>query len=147
MVSRILLKELGLGSLERSVLRSTTPSSSVSDKLLAEKKKLSLGRPGVDSHVKHETEVAVLQIDFLLNEGALITATSDDSLHLWNFRQKRPEIVHSLKFQKERITYMHLPVKSKWLYVGSERGNIHIVNVESFVLSGYVINWNKAIDV
>lgn len=37
---RILLKELGLGSLERSVLRSTTPSSSVSDKLLAEKKKL-----------------------------------------------------------------------------------------------------------
>ena len=46
-----------------------------------------------------------------------------------------------------RITCMHLPVKSKWLYVGSERGNIHIVNVESFVLSGYVINWNKAIDV
>ena len=61
-----------------------------------------MGRPGVDSQVRHETEVAVLQIDFLLNEGALITATSDDSLHLWNFRQKRPEIVHSLKFQKER---------------------------------------------
>ncbi|XP_065223799.1 syntaxin-binding protein 5 isoform X6 [Planococcus citri] len=106
-----------------------------------------LGRPGVDSQVRHETEVAVLQIDFLLNEGALITATSDDSLHLWNFRQKRPEIVHSLKFQKERITCMFLPVKSKWLYVGSERGNIHVVNVESFALSGYVINWNKAIDV
>lgn len=45
-----------------------------------------------------------------------------------------------------RITYCHLPFQSKWLYVGSERGNIHIVNVESFSLSGYVIMWNKAIE-
>lgn len=44
----------------------------------------------------------VLQIQFVINEGALVTATSDDSIHLWNIRQKRPEIVHSLKFQKER---------------------------------------------
>ncbi|TNN88741.1 Syntaxin-binding protein 5-like [Liparis tanakae] len=36
--------------------------------------------------------------------------------------------------------------ESKWLYVGTERGNTHIVNIESFVLSGYVINWNKAIE-
>ncbi|XP_046669379.1 syntaxin-binding protein 5 isoform X6 [Homalodisca vitripennis] len=106
-----------------------------------------LGRPGVDSHVRHETDAAVVQIVFLMNEGALVTATADDSLHLWNFRQKRPEVVHSLKFQRERITYMHLPLQSKWLYVGSERGNIHVVNIESFVLSGYVINWNKAIEV
>lgn len=46
-----------------------------------------------------------------------------------------------------RITCMHLPVRSKWLYVGSERGNIHIVHVETFALSGYIINWNKAIEV
>lgn len=61
-----------------------------------------LGRPGVDSHVRHETDAAVVQIVFLTNEGALVTATADDSLHLWNFRQKRPEVVHSLKFQRER---------------------------------------------
>lgn len=45
---------------------------------------------------------AVLQLQFLINEGALVSATSDDVLHLWNIRQKRPEIVHSLKFQRER---------------------------------------------
>ncbi|KAI5700104.1 hypothetical protein M8J75_014311 [Diaphorina citri] len=106
-----------------------------------------LGRPGVDAHVRHETDAAVIQMQFLTNEGALITATADDSLHLWNFRQKRPEIVHSLKFQRERITYIHLPLQSKWLYVGTEKGNIHVVNIESFTLSGYIINWNKAIDV
>lgn len=106
-----------------------------------------LGRPGVDAHVRHETDAAVIQMQFLTNEGALITATADDSLHLWNFRQKRPEVVHSLKFQRERITYIHLPLQSKWLYVGTEKGNIHVVNIESFTLSGYIINWNKAIDV
>ncbi|RZC34001.1 syntaxin-binding protein 5 [Asbolus verrucosus] len=42
---------------------------------------------------------------------------------------------------------MHLPLQSKWLYVGTERGNVHVVHIESFVLSGYVINWNKAIEV
>lgn len=45
-----------------------------------------------------------------------------------------------------RVTFCHLPFQSKWLYVGTERGNIHIVNVESFTLSGYVIMWNKAIE-
>ncbi|CAB3362639.1 Hypothetical predicted protein [Cloeon dipterum] len=105
-----------------------------------------LGRPGVDSHMQHETDAAVIQIQFLTNEGALVTATSDDSIHLWNFRQKKPEVVHSLKFQREKITYIHLPLQSKWLYVGTDKGNIHVVNIENFQLSGYVINWNKTID-
>ncbi|XP_044739568.1 syntaxin-binding protein 5 isoform X2 [Chrysoperla carnea] len=125
-----------------------------------------LGRPGVDAHAKHESPLAtaavnipgaegppptltcgaVLQIQFLVNEGALVTATADDSLHLWNFRQKVPQVVQSLKFQRERITCLHLPLQSKWLYVGTERGNIHVVNIETFQLSGYIINWNKAIE-
>lgn len=106
-----------------------------------------LGRAGVDCHVWHENETAVIQIVFLINEGALVTATADDSVHLWSFRQKKPDLVHSLQFQRERLTYIHLPLQSKWLYVGSERGNVHVVNIESFQLSGYIINWNKAIEV
>ncbi|KAG7202209.1 hypothetical protein KM043_015882 [Ampulex compressa] len=106
-----------------------------------------LGRPGVDAHVKHEGCPPVIQLQFLINEGALISATADDTLHLWNFRQKIPQVVQSLKFQRERITCIHLPLQSKWLYVGTERGNIHILHIETFVLSGYVINWNKAIEV
>lgn len=61
-----------------------------------------MGRPGVDIHLYHESEDAVTQIVFLVNEGGLIASTADDSLHLWNFRQKKPEIVHSLKFQREK---------------------------------------------
>ncbi|XP_068909864.1 syntaxin-binding protein 5 isoform X3 [Tenebrio molitor] len=111
-----------------------------------------LGQPGVDIHVRHDMDgppgsAAILHLQFLVNEGALVSATADDTLHLWNFRQKLPQIVQSLKFQKEKITCMHLPLQSKWLYVGTERGNVHVVHIESFVLSGYIINWNKAIEV
>lgn len=55
-------------------------------------------------HVRHEDEsaCAVTHIEFLVNDGALVTATADDTLHLWNFRQKATQIVQSLKFQRER---------------------------------------------
>lgn len=67
-----------------------------------------MGQPGVDVHVRHDLDgppgsAAVLHLVFLVNEGALISATADDTLHLWNFRQKIPQIVQSLKFQKERL--------------------------------------------
>ncbi|XP_061651200.1 syntaxin-binding protein 5 isoform X11 [Phyllopteryx taeniolatus] len=104
------------------------------------------GRAGVECYCQHDSGAAVIQLQFLINEGALVSALADDSIHLWNLRQKIPAILHSLKFNRERITYCHLPFQSKWLYIGTERGNIHIVNVESFTLSGYVIMWNKAIE-
>ncbi|XP_062864157.1 syntaxin-binding protein 5 isoform X1 [Trichomycterus rosablanca] len=104
------------------------------------------GRAGVECYCQHESGSAVIQLQFLINEGALVSGLADDSIHLWNLRQKIPAILHSLKFSRERITFCHLPFQSKWLYVGTERGNIHIVNVESFTLSGYVIMWNKAIE-
>ncbi|XP_063381588.1 syntaxin-binding protein 5 isoform X2 [Cydia fagiglandana] len=106
-----------------------------------------LGGPGVDAHARHEAGEAVVRAQFLVNEGALVTATADDQLHLWTFRQKSPQRVQSLKFQRERITCLHLPLQSKWVHVGTERGNVHVVNIETFALSGYVINWNKAIEV
>ncbi|XP_004529410.1 syntaxin-binding protein 5 isoform X2 [Ceratitis capitata] len=108
-----------------------------------------LGRPGVDAHARHEgeSECAVILLEFLINEGAFVTVTADDTIHLWSIRQKTPQVVQSLKFQRERVTCIHLPVGSKWLYVGTERGNIHVVHVETFSLSGYIINWNKAIEV
>ncbi|XP_034418524.1 syntaxin-binding protein 5 isoform X4 [Cyclopterus lumpus] len=104
------------------------------------------GCAGVECYCQHESGAAVIQLQFLINEGALVSALADDSIHMWNLRQKIPAILHSLKFSRERITYCHLPFQSKWLYIGTERGNIHIVNVESFTLSGYVIMWNKAIE-
>jgi len=42
-------------------------------------------------------------MQFVYNEGALIASTADDILHYWTFRTtKKPEVVQSLKFQRER---------------------------------------------
>jgi hypothetical protein len=201
------------------------------------------GRPGVDIWVQHEPASAVTHMRFIINQGAIITVTADDSIHLWSLRgsglrlvfssstqgasssspqanspaptpasnisslspqsgssmattgvatatstssflgqltdtvtgavdsasdflsgggehqttpsptsdsrhttSRRPEILHTLKFQREHITYIHQTLTSKWLYIGTERGNVHVVNVENFELSGYSITWNKAIE-
>ncbi|TKR92750.1 hypothetical protein L596_007339 [Steinernema carpocapsae] len=104
-----------------------------------------LGRD--DYHLSHDcTTTPVTLVEFLINEGGLITVCPDDTIHLWNYRQKVPEIVHSLQMNKEKVTCIHLPFQSKWLYVGTDKGNTYIVNVATFQLSTYTINWNKAID-
>jgi len=186
------------------------------------------GRPGVDVWVQHKPEHAVTLIRFVVNQGAIITVTADESVHLWSLRgpnlklqfsantssvspsshspapgqiqshatnnpvatttstvhsasntqtyssaqnadcsaqpgdpdyladqlagdqtklaSRRPEILHTLKFQREHITCLHQTLLSKWLYIGTERGNVHVANVETFELSGYSIAWNKAIE-
>ena len=206
------------------------------------------GRPGVDVWAQHEPAFPVTQIKFIINQGALITVTADDSIHLWSLRGpnlrlifpsgpsssancspaptpasnissispqsgsssatgagvsqtpssflgqitdtvtgavdsasdflsggvaaaspsdyhhhqppltpsptctssdkgfKQPELLHTLKFQREHITYIHQTLSSKWLYIGTGRGNVHVANVETFELSGYSIAWNKAIE-
>ena len=55
--------------------------------------------------------------------------------------------MQQLRFNRERLSTMSTAVKSKWLFVGTEKGNTHILNLDHFSLSGYIINWNKAIGV
>nr|CAB3266682.1 syntaxin-binding protein 5-like [Phallusia mammillata] len=105
-----------------------------------------LGKLGVEMHLTHELQVPVIQLVFLVNEGALLSVCADDSIHLWNLRQKQPAILHSLKFNKERLTHCYIPYQSKWIYVGTEKGNIYMCEVENFALSRYCLSWNKAID-
>lgn len=100
----------------------------------------------VDSHVRHPAGAAVVQLMFIENEGLLISMNADDGIHLWNYKLKPPELLNSLKFSRERLSVCHIPFTSKWMYIGTEKGNVHVANVDSFLLSGYVINWNKAID-
>jgi hypothetical protein len=40
--------------------------------------------------------------NIFISKGALVSALADDTLHLWNLRQKRPAVLHSLKFCRER---------------------------------------------
>lgn len=105
-----------------------------------------LGQAGVEHFLQHDSDEPVTHVQFLVNEGGLITALGDDTLHLWNYRQRIPEIVHSLRMSKESITTIYLPFQSKWLLVGTEKGNIYFISLGTFELSAQVIYWNKAVD-
>ena len=37
-------------------------------------------------------------------------------------------------------------MQDKWVYVGTERGNVYLMNLETFQLSAYIISWNKLMD-
>ena len=69
-----------------------------------------------------------------------------------------------IRFNKESLTTLNLAVNSNWVFVGTKRGNTHVLRLgnnilyphltphtllsspsDTFSLSGYIINWNKAI--
>jgi len=104
------------------------------------------GKPGIDVEFTHENPCQVMQILFVVNTGKLLTACTDDSINLWDFRKKTPELEQTLKMGRERLTRIHLEFQDKWLYIGTERGNVYLMNMETFALSGYQISWNKLMD-
>lgn len=72
---------------------------------------------GTDEHLYKYTGTQrglTAQISHPFLQGALVSALADDSIHLWNLRQKIPAILHSLKFNRERYSNVtqHL---SLWL--------------------------------
>ncbi|CAI4230060.1 unnamed protein product [Auanema sp. JU1783] len=105
-----------------------------------------IGEVGVDHILRHGTDHGVNHIQFVINDGSLITACSNDMIHLWNYRLKVPEIKLSIEMNKENVSTIHLPMNSKYLYVGTIKGNVYFVSLDTFQLSPYVIMWNKAID-
>lgn len=106
------------------------------------------GRPGIDYEIQHDSDRGgdppqVMQVEFIINQGRLLTACTDNSINLWEFKTKQPELLQTLKLNKERLVLMQLEFQDKWLYFATERGNVMIINLETFTLSGYQINWNK----
>jgi len=106
-----------------------------------------LGRPGIDTTFQHESRSVVIQLLWLANTGRLLSLCSDDTIYLWEVKKSSVELLQQLRFNRERLSTMSTAVKSKWLFVGTEKGNTHILNLDHFSLSGYIINWNKAIGV
>merc|ERR1719186_311032 len=108
-----------------------------------------IGRPGIETTFQHESGSCVLQIIFVVTSGPeprgqLLTLCADDTIYLWDIRKTVPELVQSLVFTRERCTFVHSGFKSKWVYVGTERGNVYIMNLDTMSLSGYQISDNPA---
>ena len=55
-----------------------------------------------NSNNNNQIKVTII---FVVVQGALITVTGADEVHLWTLKRKKPELVHSLKFQREKLVY------------------------------------------
>ena len=60
---------------------------------------------------------------------------------MWSMGVVTGHVIHT-HFPR-RPSVMSLSFQSNWLYVGMEGGNVHMVDVKEFVVSGYTIYWDK----
>ncbi|CAI8003562.1 Syntaxin-binding protein 5-like [Geodia barretti] len=105
-----------------------------------------LGKPGLEGSFTHPETCCVSQMVFIANKSTLVTSCDNRTLYQWSIADKQPTIRHQLQFTKECPTAMSWTYGSEWLYVGNDASNVHLVHVDNFTLSGYVIHWNNVVD-
>ncbi|KAK7501290.1 hypothetical protein BaRGS_00007415 [Batillaria attramentaria] len=104
------------------------------------------GAPGVEFSGFHKNDVSVTSLFFLPEEGRLVSVCSDNSLHLWeiNLRSGNSVMEEVKEFAMENnkmkaISTCCLTPGSQSLLLGTEGGNIHILNIPSFTLADQII--------
>ncbi|XP_044005271.1 lethal(2) giant larvae protein homolog 1 isoform X2 [Aphidius gifuensis] len=102
------------------------------------------GRPGVEFYGLHSTESgenAVTKIIALPNQGRLVSLCDDNSLHLWEINTNSVVMTKSLPFEGKikKISAMCLESNGEHLLLGTEGGNIYLLNVKTFTMSDNII--------
>ncbi|KAH3872012.1 lethal(2) giant larvae protein homolog 1-like isoform X2 [Dreissena polymorpha] len=106
------------------------------------------GAPGVEWTGQHKEDVQVAQLYFLPEQGRLISLCSDNSLHLWEINNDKSDTnstldeVHSLSIENNKMKTVSaccLTTNHEQLLLGTEGGNILILDVKSFSLLDQII--------
>ncbi|XP_036149808.1 lethal(2) giant larvae protein homolog 1 isoform X2 [Monomorium pharaonis] len=102
------------------------------------------GRPGVEFYGQHSVESgenAVTKIVALPNEGRVVSLCDDNSLHLWEINES--SLVEtktlSLEGKLKKISAMCLESSGEHLLLGTEGGNIYLLNLKTFVTPENII--------
>lgn len=111
------------------------------------------GRPGVEVYGHSDAcDSPITQLTFLAGQCRLVALCEDNSLHLWEMREDKEEggaaggrlkLVHvkstSLEGKLKRISVVVAEVEGQQLMVGTEGGNIYLLDVASFTMSDNII--------
>ncbi|XP_012269374.2 lethal(2) giant larvae protein homolog 1 isoform X3 [Athalia rosae] len=102
------------------------------------------GRPGVEFYGQHTTESgenAVTKIIALPNEGRVVSLCDDNSLHLWEINESSLVETKSLSLEGKlkKISAMCLESNGDHLLLGTEGGNIYLLNLKTFTMSDNII--------
>ncbi|XP_043508868.1 lethal(2) giant larvae protein homolog 1-like isoform X2 [Frieseomelitta varia] len=102
------------------------------------------GRPGVEFYGQHTIESgenAVTKIVALPNEGRVVSLCDDNSLHLWEINESSLVETKSLSLEGKlkKISAMCLESSGEHLLLGTEGGNIYLLNLKTFVMPDNII--------
>ncbi|XP_026673107.1 lethal(2) giant larvae protein homolog 1 isoform X5 [Ceratina calcarata] len=102
------------------------------------------GRPGVEFYGQHTIESgenAVTRIIALPNEGRVVSLCDDNSLHLWEINESSVVETKSLSLEGKlkKISAMCLESSGEHLLLGTEGGNIYLLNLKTFVMPDNII--------
>jgi lethal(2) giant larvae protein len=99
------------------------------------------GRPGVEFYGQHQNPIAVTQAVFLPNQGRVVTLCDDNSLHLWEVNKSSLVEMKSqaLEGKLKKISTMCVESAGKYLLLGTEGGNIYLLDLATFTMTPDII--------
>jgi len=100
------------------------------------------GKPGVEFYGQHKNhDSSVMHLVFLPSEGRLVSLCDDNSLHLWEINEGYLEEVKSqaLEGKLKKISAICLESACEHLLLGTEGGNIYLLNLRTFEIADTII--------
>ena len=70
---------------------------------------------------------------WVVNKGQLLSMCADDCIYLLDIKQREVEVVQFIQWSKEHITSFNLAVNSSWVFVGTDRGNTHVLRLGKMI--------------
>lgn len=99
------------------------------------------GRPGVEFYGQHQSSIAVTQLVFLPHVGKVVSLCDDNSLHLWEVDlSSLVEIkTQALEGKLKKISAMCVESAGNHLLLGTEGGNIYLLDLITFTMTPDII--------
>jgi lethal(2) giant larvae protein len=109
------------------------------------------GTPGFEVSAVHEGEVTINNLFFIPDEGYLVSVCSDGSLHFWEINNRDgTSVLEEKKFDTAEPAKVNnasscsLSTDSSTVFVGTEAGNVHVIDAKSLTESS-VINLDSIV--
>ncbi|KAB7500068.1 Lethal(2) giant larvae-like protein 2 [Armadillidium nasatum] len=105
------------------------------------------GDVGVEIYSQQDNEAAIIKLCFLPGQGLIVSLCEDNSLHLWKIQEdsgkKRSVLVRtkstSLEGKLKKISVIVEDTLCKNLLVGTEGGNIYVLDLANFTMTNDII--------
>ncbi|XP_044758533.1 lethal(2) giant larvae protein isoform X2 [Coccinella septempunctata] len=98
------------------------------------------GQPGVEFYGQHQNPTAVTRLIFLPAQGRVVSLCDNNSLHLWEINNALTEVkFQSLEGKLKKISTMCVESSKKHLLLGTEGGNIYLLDLATFTMTPDII--------